>query len=87
MNPTSGRNKGRRKKHAIPETKPPSARLPVSPIKTRAGNTLNTRNPSRLPITASGDGETPFPRPIDATEKKTAFKIVCNIFCRKYLNR
>ena len=46
---------------------------------------MNTRNPSRLPITASGDGETPFPRPIDATEKKTAFKIAT--LARKDLER
>ena len=64
------------KTYAVDATKPPSAKLPVSPINTRAGYTLNTKNPSRLPTVAHVIGATPEPKAIATIEKNVAINTV-----------
>ncbi len=56
----------------IDTTNPPNAREPVSPIKIRAGCTLKSKNPNRLPRTAKVIGVYPGCIVNAATEKKVA---------------
>ena len=62
--------------YAVPMTKPPSAREPVSPMNTLAGYTLNRRNPSSAPTTAQVIGSTPLFVPIATTVKNVATSTV-----------
>ena len=62
--------------YAVPATKPPSAREPVSPINTLAGYTLNNKNPRSAPTTAQVIGSTPLFVPIATTVKNVATRTV-----------
>ena len=62
--------------YAVPATKPPSAREPVSPMNTLAGYTLKRRNPINAPTTAQVIGSIPLFVPIATTVKNVATRTV-----------
>ena len=60
-------------------TNPPMARLPVSPINTLAGYTLNKKNAISPPVTASALASMPKPLSPDITAIVTAIGIVTHV--------